>query len=177
MDVSEDFSRDANRPRRSVVTIRSPADFERWKSAATYQLWQAAKDILVRCNKCERENRRGRLFCASCGTALPVACGRCDFVNEASERFCGGCGRSIEARAAPAKSDQAVDQEGDRRPVTVLFCDPWLGLGERWSRTGGNASARNAQLLIQIVPLHYYAGCMPRVRGRRRPQPRRPPLL
>jgi class 3 adenylate cyclase/tetratricopeptide (TPR) repeat protein len=77
----------------------------------------------VRCSKCEGENRPGRLFCASCGTALPVACGHCDFVNETGERFCGGCGRPIEARAAPAKSAQVVDQEGDRRPVTVLFCD------------------------------------------------------
>src|ERR1700681_3157807 len=94
-----------------------------WNSAATYQLWQAAKENLVRCSKCESENRPGRLFCASCGAALPVACGHCDFVNEASERFCGGCGRPIEARAASAKSAQAVDQEGDRRPVTVLFCD------------------------------------------------------
>ena len=76
----------------------------------------------MRCSKCESENRSGRLFCASCGTALPTACQHCGFANEASERYCGGCGQLIE-RSAPMKSSQPADPDGDRRPVTVLFCD------------------------------------------------------
>ncbi len=33
----------------------------------------------MRCIKCELENRAGRKFCASCGTALPVPCESCGF--------------------------------------------------------------------------------------------------
>ncbi len=98
----------------------------------------------MRCGKCESENRPGRLFCASCGTALPVACAHCDFVNEAGERFCGGCGRPIEAKAAPAKSAQVLDQEGDRRPVTVLFCD-LVG----FTRLSGALDAEDVHALLE----------------------------
>jgi class 3 adenylate cyclase/tetratricopeptide (TPR) repeat protein len=55
---------------------------------------------------------------------LPRTCGECGFVNEAAERFCGGCGRALTAAAAAAKeASLPTEPEGDRRPVTVLFCD------------------------------------------------------
>jgi class 3 adenylate cyclase len=78
----------------------------------------------VRCTRCELENRAGRKFCASCGTALPAACEKCGFPNEATERYCGGCGQALVGKSAAAdEAKQNVDPEGDRRPVTVLFCD------------------------------------------------------
>jgi class 3 adenylate cyclase/tetratricopeptide (TPR) repeat protein len=78
----------------------------------------------VRCTKCELENRAGRRFCASCGTALPVLCERCGFANEAAERYCGGCGVLLASeRVGASEPRRNVEPEGDRRPVTVLFCD------------------------------------------------------
>src|SRR6202165_2287224 len=78
----------------------------------------------VRCTKCELENRAGRKFCASCGTVLPVPCENCGFANEAAERYCGGCGPPLVAeRIGAIETERNVDPEGDRRPVTVLFCD------------------------------------------------------
>ena len=78
----------------------------------------------MRCIKCELENRAGRKFCASCGTALPVPCENCGFPNEAAERYCGGCGHSLVGeRIGAVEAERNVDPEGDRRPVTVLFCD------------------------------------------------------
>src|SRR5258706_15074822 len=78
----------------------------------------------VRCIKCELENRAGRKFCASCGTALPVPCENCGFANEAAERYCGGCGHPLVGeRIGAIEAERNVDPEGDRRPVTVLFCD------------------------------------------------------
>ena len=78
----------------------------------------------MRCIKCELENRAGRKFCASCGTALPVPCENCGFANEAAERYCGGCGHPLVGeRIGAIEADRNVDPEGDRRPVTVLFCD------------------------------------------------------
>jgi class 3 adenylate cyclase len=78
----------------------------------------------VRCMKCELENRAGRKFCASCGTALPVPCESCGFPNEAAERYCGGCGHVLaHEKIAAVEAGRNVDPGGDRRPVTVLFCD------------------------------------------------------
>ncbi|SFI67339.1 adenylate/guanylate cyclase domain-containing protein [Bradyrhizobium sp. Gha] len=77
----------------------------------------------MRCAGCEHENRDGRKFCASCGSALPELCGDCGFANEAAARFCGGCGRGLVEINAGAKGTALAEPEGDRRPVTVLFCD------------------------------------------------------
>ncbi len=76
----------------------------------------------MRCTGCGQENRDGRKFCASCGAALPLACSECGFANEAGERFCGGCGRALVATPPSTREATAADA-GDRRPVTVLFCD------------------------------------------------------
>jgi class 3 adenylate cyclase/tetratricopeptide (TPR) repeat protein len=78
----------------------------------------------LRCKACEVENREGRKFCASCGAALPEPCPDCGYANEAGDRYCGGCGRPLaETPVAPPEPARHATPEGDRRPVTVLFCD------------------------------------------------------
>ena len=77
---------------------------------------------LVRCARCQSENREGRKFCASCGAALARTCEACGYANEASDRFCGGCGRPIAESQSAAVESPIVDG-GDRRPVAVMFCD------------------------------------------------------
>lgn len=90
------------------------------------------------CLSCSTDNRDGRRFCRSCGTALPNPCGGCGFANEAGDTFCGGCGQALTtavvapaAVAAPAptppenvgaENPHSVIQ-GDRRQLTVVFCD------------------------------------------------------
>jgi class 3 adenylate cyclase/tetratricopeptide (TPR) repeat protein len=92
------------------------------------------------CPRCGTENREGRRFCAECGASLALACTACGFSNEAGENFCGGCGASL----APAPTGAAKFStpksytphhlaekiltsrsalEGERKQVTVLFCD------------------------------------------------------
>ena len=73
----------------------------------------------MRCTACQSDNREGRRFCASCGAALPTACRHCGYPNDAADRFCGGCGRPVDDNDAKA----AVEREGDRRPVAIMFCD------------------------------------------------------
>jgi class 3 adenylate cyclase/tetratricopeptide (TPR) repeat protein len=75
----------------------------------------------MRCSRCQTENREGRRFCASCGSALARACD-CGYVNDATDQFCGGCGRPLE-REAEAAAERAVETDGDRRPVAIMFCD------------------------------------------------------
>src|SRR6202158_6057710 len=80
--------------------------------------------VAVRCTNCDVENRAGRKFCASCGSALPVRCQACGFANEAIEQFCGGCGLPLaKDSVAATETKPVVEPQSDRRPVTVLFCD------------------------------------------------------
>lgn len=103
----------------------------------------------MQCLQCQHKNREGRRFCAECGAPLDLSCSSCGFVNEPGEKFCGGCGVSLTGQpSAPASSkptpQSASDHEplsytpqhlaekiltsrsaleGERKQVTVLFCD------------------------------------------------------
>ena len=78
----------------------------------------------MRCTGCEFYNREGRKFCASCGLALPATCPECGHANEGGDRYCGGCGRLLaDTGVAPSVEGRSEAPEGDRRPVSVLFCD------------------------------------------------------
>jgi class 3 adenylate cyclase/tetratricopeptide (TPR) repeat protein len=73
----------------------------------------------MRCPACQAENR------ADCGAALAVRCPACQFANQPGEKFCGGCGAALGAPAvAPSPVPaSAPPADGERRQVTVLFCD------------------------------------------------------
>src|SRR5436309_188543 len=80
----------------------------------------------MRCSKCDSDNREGRKFCTSCGTALIAVCPRCGAPTGADERFCGECGTAL-GRLSSTKTEQpqqaAVSIAGERRHLTVMFCD------------------------------------------------------
>ena len=82
----------------------------------------------MQCARCEADNREGRLFCARCGAPLPAGCSACGFVNRPDDSFCGGCGGPLvqgaeRARAHAGSIGPEPWTEGERRHVTVLFCD------------------------------------------------------
>jgi class 3 adenylate cyclase/tetratricopeptide (TPR) repeat protein len=90
----------------------------------------------MRCSKCGNENREGRKFCVQCGQALKLACPSCGAASEPGERFCGDCGAALSQPTAISQSAQhetapgIVERgearaipEGERRHLTVLFCD------------------------------------------------------
>jgi Double zinc ribbon/Adenylate and Guanylate cyclase catalytic domain len=80
----------------------------------------------MRCSKCGRDNRAGRKFCTSCGTPLVAACPKCGAPIQPDESFCGECGAALgdAAPAAAADTTPAVASAGgERRHLTVLFCD------------------------------------------------------
>src|SRR5438105_2555689 len=95
----------------------------------------------MQCLRCHTENSEERRFCGACGAALGRVCPSCGFTNDARIKFCGGCGGVLEAGPGVADPRQAEPRvytpphlaekilslrsalEGERKLVTVLFCD------------------------------------------------------
>jgi class 3 adenylate cyclase/tetratricopeptide (TPR) repeat protein len=81
----------------------------------------------MRCSKCDSDNGEGRKFCANCGVPLAVTCPKCGASIQPDKRFCGECGSALgdvaPAAAAAVTAPVAVSAGGERRHLTVLFCD------------------------------------------------------
>ena len=80
----------------------------------------------MRCSKCASDNREGRRFCTTCGTALGAWCPKCGAPIHIHEKFCGECGAAL-SDVQPARAEDAAPvvaaATGERRHLTVLFCD------------------------------------------------------
>jgi class 3 adenylate cyclase/tetratricopeptide (TPR) repeat protein len=74
----------------------------------------------MECPRCRKSNLDDARFCESCGAPLARLCPECGRRAGADARFCAGCGVALDAGApaAPAAADA-----GERRQLTVLFCD------------------------------------------------------
>ena len=105
-------------------------------------------DPTVTCPRCRRDNPARAKFCLECGQRLALACAGCGAEVPDGAKFCMECGRPVAATGAvPAAGPAAVGVEprtpaaytprhlaekiltsrgtleGERKPVTVLFCD------------------------------------------------------
>lgn len=89
----------------------------------------------MHCVSCGHESQSSARFCGGCGLALLIDCSACGKTNAAGNRFCDGCGSALQAVSAqqprsytPAHLAQKIlttrsALEGERKQVTVLFCD------------------------------------------------------
>ena len=81
----------------------------------------------MHCAKCGSDNPAGNNFCASCGNALARLCPKCGAENAPPSNFCGKCGAALTALASTPASETSTIQSrevvGERRHLTVLFCD------------------------------------------------------
>src|SRR5882672_4447938 len=81
----------------------------------------------MRCSKCGSENPAGKKYCSECGVGLLMRCPRCKGENAPAAKFCGECGAPIDSSIGTPVSDtgsvQRADLSGERRHLTVLFCD------------------------------------------------------
>jgi class 3 adenylate cyclase/tetratricopeptide (TPR) repeat protein len=98
------------------------------------------------CPKCQTENPDGMKFCGGCGTRLEGVCPKCQFANPPQFKFCGECGHPLSSPASAPQAPPPIDPiaklkrylptglaekilaqrdriEGEKRQVTVLFCD------------------------------------------------------
>src|SRR5258707_10970516 len=76
----------------------------------------------MRCSKCGTDNAAGSRFCNQCATSLNKLCPKCASDNAPEARFCGQWAASLDA--APVREEaKTLDASGERRHLTVLFCD------------------------------------------------------
>jgi class 3 adenylate cyclase len=101
----------------------------------------------IQCPKCQFENPDTQKFCGECGSKLEKACPSCGSKNPPQYKFCGDCGCKIDIPSELPPKDLSFDQkiekiqkylprgltekilsqrdriEGERKQVTVMFCD------------------------------------------------------
>ena len=93
------------------------------------------------CPRCQTSNPEGARFCMGCGSPMFAACSECGTELPSQARFCLNCGHQVaEPEAEPRRADleQYIPREllaklesartgggiqGERRVVTMLFCD------------------------------------------------------
>ena len=116
----------------------------------------------MRCPSCDHNNRYDRRFCAECGSPFALPCASCGAANQPGEKFCGGCGVRLQASPTPSPSIAAAPEPaatpptGERRQLTVFFCDlvgstplsqqldaeEWRDVVEAYQRTAAAAVTR-----------------------------------
>ena len=101
----------------------------------------------MKCLKCQIENPDARKFCRECGAKLMLVCTKCLSENLPSDKFCGDCGHDLTQPSPAIPKDLSFDEkiakiqkylpsgitekilsqrekiEGEKRQVTVMFCD------------------------------------------------------
>jgi class 3 adenylate cyclase/tetratricopeptide (TPR) repeat protein len=102
----------------------------------------------MKCPKCQHENPIGAKFCNECATKLELICPECGKANPSGSKFCNECAHNLTITASePASKDLSFDEklnkiqrylpkgltekilsqrdriEGERKHVTVMFCD------------------------------------------------------
>src|SRR5690349_1746914 len=78
---------------------------------------------------CAHENAASARFCATCGAKLARRCPSCGAVVGDEARFCAACGTAVKHVDGPGPPPAAASPldaptpSGERRQLTVLFCD------------------------------------------------------
>jgi class 3 adenylate cyclase/tetratricopeptide (TPR) repeat protein len=101
----------------------------------------------MKCPNCHFENPDTQKFCGECGSKLEKVCPNCGSNNPAEYKFCGECGQNLTLPSEHAYKELSFDEkiekiqrylpkglaekilaqrdrvEGERKQVTVMFCD------------------------------------------------------
>jgi class 3 adenylate cyclase/tetratricopeptide (TPR) repeat protein len=101
----------------------------------------------MKCQGCQFENPENLKFCGECGAKLEKICPHCNSSNSPQFKFCGECGHDLSLSSKPLPKELSFDEkiakiqkylpggltdkilsqrdriEGERKQVTVMFCD------------------------------------------------------
>src|ERR1051325_10690012 len=128
------------------------------------------------CLHCQHANPADAQFCTGCGQPLARLCPACQTPNTLDSRFCKACGTSLTASPQPdlrAAAPQSYTPrhltekiltsrsalEGERKQVTVLFCDleNSTGLAERLGPEAMH-TLLNRFFELALAEVHSYEG-------------------
>jgi len=101
----------------------------------------------MKCPNCQTDNKEKAKFCRNCGEKFPLICTKCGAENLPGDNFCDQCGHDITLPSEAVPKDLSFDEklekiqkylpggltdkiltqkgkiEGERKQVTVMFCD------------------------------------------------------
>jgi len=101
----------------------------------------------MKCPKCKTDNPENKKFCRECGADLVYLCPNCGAEVLSSDKFCGDCRHDLTTPSEPVIKEVSYDEkldkiqrylpkgltekilsqrdkiEGERKQVTVMFCD------------------------------------------------------
>ena len=101
----------------------------------------------MRCPKCQFDNPEDSNFCLECGQKLEQKCPQCEKALPLRAKFCNSCGHELTTKPGPSAREPSFDEklsriqkylpqgltekilsqrdriEGERKQVTVMFCD------------------------------------------------------
>jgi len=144
----------------------------------------------MQCPKCQFDNTNGMNFCGKCGTKLERFCPQCKFGNPSGYEFCGKCGHKLSLPSEPAPRELSFDEklikiqkylpqgltekilsqrdriEGERKQVTVMFCDMagFTSLSEKIDPEGVYAIIDQVYEIL-IHKVHDYEGTVNELTG------------
>jgi class 3 adenylate cyclase len=101
----------------------------------------------MKCPKCQFDNREEAKFCNECGHKFELICRECEATNRPGAKFCDECGHNLTTPSESPPKDLSFEEkldkiqrylpkgltekilsqrdkiEGERKQVTVMFCD------------------------------------------------------
>src|SRR5262245_34030181 len=81
----------------------------------------------MQCPQCQHDNPPGAKFCVECASPIERRCPACGAHAPPTAKFCPECAAPLTAKSPPAGpaagQSSAPTEAGERRQLTVLFCD------------------------------------------------------
>jgi len=144
----------------------------------------------MKCPSCEFENREGAKFCSECGHKFELTCPNCGTTNRPGAKFCDECGHRLTLSSEPPSREltfnEKIDKiqrylpkgltekilsqrdkiEGERKQVTVMFCD-MEGFTALVEKLGPEEAYRIMDQVYEILihKVHDYEGTVNEMTG------------
>ena len=144
----------------------------------------------MQCPRCQYDNRKGAKFCLKCGEKLEVKCPTCGKQLPSEAMFCDECGHKRTLLSEPLPKELSFSEkiekiqryipagltekilsqrnriEGERRHVTIMFCD-MKGFTPLTEKLGPEKtfSLIDEVFVILVQKVHEYGGTVNELRG------------
>jgi len=144
----------------------------------------------MKCPKCQVDNKDEAKFCRKCGAKLLKICPQCSSENLPEDNFCDQCGHDLTRPSEPSPKDLSFDEklakiqrylpkdltekilsqrdkiEGERKQVTVMFCD-MEGFTQLSERLGPEEAYSIMDQVYEILihKVHDYEGTVNEMTG------------